>query len=882
MNSAHILSFAAPKPQEPSSSWLGSGTASNTSLFRPSVNQNQASLTTDDIAKSTSHESRNYSNILSRDNIMVSNEDCHNEKEQLEDRLCAQRHLIKKEIINIVSKGKTDKLYCEVYSMVLLLCLHKRSEQSKLWDFTNEAIARAIDEQIRPELQLCLSGLVESHAMGNTGSSDLFCSDETFSGLLNSDNTNILPQNGQQMSWVDAARGVHRVLDKFISRISLLGTILGTHVASNRKRLRPFKTVNETHLNKLINSVKINGAPVSIPLELIAKDAIAFFLDNIDDIDFESLLNAHDTPLRISERGENSTDALKGFFIEVKEKSQIMKENQTDEVSGRSIFHILTDVRSFFVLFGKFGQDSKIYLSLNECLSVLLPLIFTKVQRPLRKDPKTYVRYTYLRIVKVYQFLIFIGCNDELCSSIVWSITWRHLLQSLSEELPESLPDLVTQINRHVLRSLETVLINSEARFAANSLQNLLHAWITFVQTKTLENWNTSDPLQTILELKKEMNEIAIESFSNVSFVKEISSAMRKVLGQRGISSSFMQQLARFCDNGIRRMSRNPKSLTFIADALLMVDLVTDKDGFADIYARDLSRRLLNSKTMNFFVEQELVEGIIALVGVTECTERLAEMVKDYQYSRDQYHRLNFGISAFPQMEFSAIVLEKKLWSDVPSIRQELKIPPGFSTYLSEFEAFYKNEGGKKESHVFDWSNYMLHQLTLNVNFINGSKDLVVNMYQAAVLLAFQNTEVLEVNQLIQITGLTEAFLLKVLNSLSHTRYPILLVYDHKVSFNSLFSDKASKIKVLMLKDKENILTENKLGSLISQSNKLEAASVWELKARRTVPYLVFLATILQKFPLIGVSEIKRVIEKLIDNGYVTRSDDRNELHYVP
>lgn len=879
MNNAHILSFAAPLAKGPRNSHLGSGTSSNTALFNPTGSQAHINIRSEDINDLISiTRSNQLSNSFDSSNSNTNLTD-QNGRKQLEARLAAQRHSVQQEIVNIINRGRTDKLYCDVYSMVLLLYLHKRSEEGKLWDFTNGAITSAIENEFVPELQSCLTNIIQAHAADVNSHIDLAIP-------LSSVNTNSKNENDDEgpldpMGWVVAARGVYETLDKFVSRISLLHTILGTHVNSNRKRTKSGSADKLKLLNESLNSMRINGVLACIPFELVAKEAITFFLDRIDDINMESLLKKAERKALMEDTSEKSHKQFQGFSIEMKKKSLPSTDSiESGDDLDQSLLQSLEDAGSFFTLVGKLGDNSKLMLSVDERLGLLFPSGFSRIQRALRRDPETYVRKTYLRIVKVYQFLIWIGKSDEMCASIIWSITWRHLLQDLSQHLPDSFPDLITQQNRTYLKSLETVLMNSEPRFAANSSQILLHAWVSFVQKKTQENLNASDPLLTLLELKKELHQVAKDCFSQDSFSKEIPAAMRKALGQREISNQFIQQLARFCENGTRRVSKGIYDAAFIPDALLMFDLVTDKDGFADVYAKDLSRRLLTSKALSISVEQELVEGLIAIVGVTECTGRLVDMVRDYQSSKLRYKNLILQDSD-PQIEFCATVLQKKIWTDVPSLRQDLIIPPQLSHILSEFEALYKSEDKKKEFHVLDWSNYMLHQLSINVCFSNGVKELVVNLYQAVVLLAFQNDNMLEIQQLAGITGLAQPFLIKVLNSLSSAKYSILRIEDQVVTFNSFFWDKAFKIRIPMIKERDNMSEEMKQTVLIGQSSKLEAAIVRNLKARRSAPYTVFLAMILENFSWVGISEIKRMIEKLIDSGYARRSED-NDLQYVP
>lgn len=67
---------------------------------------------------------------------------------------------------------------------------------------------------------------------------------------------------------------------------------------------------------------------------------------------------------------------------------------------------------------------------------------------------------------------------------------------------------------------------------------------------------------------------------------------------------------------------------------------------------------------------------------------------------------------------------------------------------LTKYAAFYKV---KHQGHKLDW-NHALGTVTMNACFRGGSKELSVSLYQAVVLLLFNNTEELQYTDILEQT----------------------------------------------------------------------------------------------------------------------------------
>ncbi|WPK26433.1 hypothetical protein PUMCH_003787 [Australozyma saopauloensis] len=878
MNNARIFSFANESSGPLVPSHLGSGATAPNPPFDPSsvdlkIAPHSSTTPQNPLAGQSSRSSIESQNV---------NATSDNPRMLLEARLNAQREHIHQEIMEIIETGKPKSLYYDLYDTILLLCIQKRSEESALWQFASKNLMASIETNVMPKIRECLVDFLNS-------TSHLDINQSAGLNLLETAN---FPSGGfveEDSEWLRAAVHFLIIIKEWTSRAHLLQLLLGTHHTSHRKLPAPFKTSGLQKIASMITSLEVNETMASLVLNLIVQKAFDYFYQNIDDLNIEQLIN---------ELNNKDSDTIKfkkskktkpsSIFIECipkqprhTEVSRISTQTALDVTMGSESCKKLRSLRSFLILIIQLGEQSITALMTISNIEKVVPTGFAKIQRQLEDDPATYVRRTFCRIVKIYQFLIFISLQDKECSEIIWALTWRDLLRNFSEFIPESLPDLVKEENWEYLHSLCVVIENSEPRFSCDTMRILIHAWSSYVESQALEQTRGSDIVGDLLGLRIDLMTICIHAFDDDRFKSEIRAGMSKALGQKDVSTKVVQSILKYCDSGMRQLSKGNGDKALLTNALQIFALLPDKDGFTQAYCKDLSRRLLTSRSLNLNAEKQFVDGIIAIVGDTESSLRLTAMFDNYIQSKQQYQSVVHIEGQSESLEFSALVLEKKSWPDVPSLKAELKIPPALSQILSEFESLYGAESEKKKMQRLDWTNYALHQLTIDVAFKNGSKELVLNLLQATVLLSFTERDVLSIHELLEITGIPEAFLKKVLNSLCSSKYPILVQSGHDVRFNNDFRDKAPRIRLPMIREKEAIAQETRQTLLVSRTSQIQAAMVRELKTKRSLPYLVFLATMLERFTWAAISELKQTIEKLITDGYILRSEDGADLAYI-
>lgn len=77
------------------------------------------------------------------------------------------------------------------------------------------------------------------------------------------------------------------------------------------------------------------------------------------------------------------------------------------------------------------------------------------------------------------------------------------------------------------------------------------------------------------------------------------------------------------------------------------------------------------------------------------------------------------------------------------------------SEALASFNDFYKT---KHKNRKLEW-NHSLGTVTLSANFDSGTKELAVSLYQAVVLLLFQNENTLSYDDVLQRSELSTYFI---------------------------------------------------------------------------------------------------------------------------
>lgn len=441
-------------------------------------------------------------------------------------------------------------------------------------------------------------------------------------------------------------------------------------------------------------------------------------------------------------------------------------------------------------------------------------------------------------------------------------------------------------------RSLDEYQLDAMSIFVYEWGQHIIHS------IKEIIDSNKSN-LKKIIPLLVESNlkykSIAGDKFNkNELFEFEFRKSFTKSFNEKKINTLIIFQLCKYCDSffkNINKKSNKDESINlsfneFQQHVLIIFKALNNKNDFISHYKKELSKRLLLGKSPSYSLERKLVESFLKLIGEGEETVGLQIMFKDLELSKEKYSLMTLDDST---VDFTALVLEQKHWPEMPKLDSDIILLPQLTTILDSFTALYHNSDEKLKNRTLDWSHYPLHQLTIKANFDNGEKELDVNLLQAIVILLFNDKNSYTYDEIFALSNISDKLLKKVLGSLSSDKYRILLKDNATYSFNSKFTDKATKIKITLSKDREisTGLFDSDATKALERNRSVEfrSALVRVMKSAKRISYLDLLT---QTLPLVEkngpctIADLKSNLEYLIENEFVKRELDGQSLSYIP
>ncbi|KDR70101.1 hypothetical protein GALMADRAFT_255498 [Galerina marginata CBS 339.88] len=352
------------------------------------------------------------------------------------------------------------------------------------------------------------------------------------------------------------------------------------------------------------------------------------------------------------------------------------------------------------------------------------------------------------------------------------------------------------------------------------------------------------------------------------------------------------EMIAKYLDKAMRKGQKDSTDTEFqdLLDRVLALYRFTDdKDVFRTFYHRSLAKRLLLEKSASDDFEKamlkKLKEKYDPEFGMGE------DMFKDLALSRESMREYHSRLAEdSPGQKLSAMVLQRSAWPFSVQ-KHNVDLPPNMQAELTQYADYYKS---KHSGHVLDW-DHSLGTVTLKARFTAGIKELNVSMYQALVLLLFNDETDLSYEDIKEQTGMEEAELKRTLQSLACGKKKVLKkvpvgkeVDDTDVfKYNPDFRDPQIKVHINSIQAKVSPEESKRTNASIEDDRKhyLDAAIVRVMKARKEMTYEQLKAATIDAVkghfvPL--VETIKRRIDSLVETEYLERSPtDRNKYLYI-
>ncbi|KAJ4909086.1 Cullin-1 [Raphanus sativus] len=339
--------------------------------------------------------------------------------------------------------------------------------------------------------------------------------------------------------------------------------------------------------------------------------------------------------------------------------------------------------------------------------------------------------------------------------------------------------------------------------------------------------------------------------------------------------SSSAELLATFCDNLFRKAANDKSNddstiKATVDNVVKLLDYISDKDLFAEFYRKKQARRLLFGKFSDDH-ERSILTKLKGQFG-GQFTSKMEGLVTDMQLAKD--HQTGFeeyiknGNTGKPKgVDFTVTALTTGFW---PSYKtSDLNLPLEMKTYVV----------------------YSLGTCHLNGKFDSKSIELIVSTYQAAVLCAFNNTERLTYQELLEQLNLSHEDLVRVLHSLSCAKYKFLnkqpasktISRTDSFEFNSKFTDKMRRIKVPLppVDDRKKVVED------VDKDRRyaIDASLVRIMKSRKVLPHQQLVSECVEQLSRMfkpDIKMIKKRIEDLISRDYLERdTENPNTFKYV-
>jgi len=257
------------------------------------------------------------------------------------------------------------------------------------------------------------------------------------------------------------------------------------------------------------------------------------------------------------------------------------------------------------------------------------------------------------------------------------------------------------------------------------------------------------------------------------------------------------------------------------------------------------------------------------------------------EFLREFHNRISETSSA---RKLSVMVLQRSVWPFAVR-KKDVDLLPSMQTDLLSYTNFYK---AKHQGHKLEW-DHSLGTATIRGRFNGGNKDLTVSLYQAVVLLLFNDETEIGYKAILEATRMDEPELKRTLQSLACANKKVLKkrpagrdVNDDDVFyFNAEFTDPRAKVHINSIQAKDTPEESKRTQSHIDSDRKhyLDAAIVRIMKAKKELTYEALKAQTIEAVKshfVPDVNVIKQRIGGLVDQEYLRRDeDDMNKYIYV-
>lgn len=537
-----------------------------------------------------------------------------------------------------------------------------------------------------------------------------------------------------------------------------------------------------------------------------------------------------------------------------------------------------------------FWLNSNNRLALHSKLITLIVSQFTRLKAKWLTKPETYFQNALSCLTEEMAHFKAARAPKSFLRELLLRVKWILFFQDFRLILSKTILYLLQPESKNQLQVLYDFCRTTKSDYAFDSITMFVFCWGEYIHKLVVsliheipkgENW-----IQPLVDLYNRLEGICQHLFlGDDDFDFELRNSFSKAFNERKTNMQILTHLNKFCDSYLRDSSKKAKKsaapLTFdefLNCVLLIFKLINNKDSFMVLYKRELSKRLLLSRSPNLESERSVVSSFLKLIGDSDMGREIDTMFSDISLSKLDHNLTIEGV------EFSALILTKLCWPEIPGSVSDVQLLPQFRTILDEFAAKYYLSNDKFKDRVLDWSLYTLHQMEIVAQFESGPKELNLNLLQAMIVMLFNERDSYTIEELMKEANIEEKLIRRVLVSLSE-KYPILVASGPTYRYNSSFKDKNTKLKIPFIREKEiATMDQNSLRAIERNRNQeIRAAIVKTMKQCKnaTVPQLfdAVFKLVAPKGP-ISLDDFNTNLDFLVQSQYVLR--EATQIVYVP
>lgn len=411
--------------------------------------------------------------------------------------------------------------------------------------------------------------------------------------------------------------------------------------------------------------------------------------------------------------------------------------------------------------------------------------------------------------------------------------------------------------------------------------------------------------VKALLEVHKQYQDLVNKAFNGESeFVRSLDNACREFVNRNKIcksgSNKSPELLAKYTDQLLKKssakMTEEDDMEKLLTEIMTVFKYIEDKDVFQKFYSRMLAKRLVQTTSASDDAETSMISKLKEACGF-EYTNKLQRMFQDIQISKD----LNNSFKDWQQETFDATdvkgsvdatyhILGTGFWPLQPPTTAFT--PP--NVIVKTYERFTNFYNHKHQGRKLTWL-WQLCKGEIKANYIklNGkvSPTFQVSTYQMAILLLFNDNDVVSYDEIVEGTKLAKETLDPSIGVFIKAK---ILIADPdgakpesgtSYKLNVGFKPKKLKINLnigIKSEQKQEVEDTHKT---IEEDRKLlvQSAIVRIMKSRKKMKHQQLVSETIQQIKnrfMPRVPDIKKCIDILLEKEYLERLEG-DELGYL-